>query len=201
MGLVKGIGAGLIGAAIVVGVAALVVGAGAPLSSLAPDRRAVLLESDGTKELPRSQVTEVTPEQFVNARDRELGFRTVMADLDGDGRPETIKGLIDLWNLADVEVFVGTGASVAKISPYLWAHKVIPVRLQPSDVTVFLEWRLYKGLTEVGVRWLMFSDGTWQWRRLSGWGLKHAETTRATRAGLSQDGILTVEWDIDPSHF
>lgn len=173
-------------------------------SRLQPDQRAELLAGDETSPLPRSPVTGVTPEQFVYARDGELGFHPFVADLDGDGLPETVSGIIGRWNLADVELFAGDGVTgatpVATISPFLWAHKVIPVKLLQPDVTVLLEWQLYPDRTEVGIRWLRSSEGTYQWRRLTGWGLKHAEMTRATRADLSADGLLTVEWDMgDPA--
>jgi hypothetical protein len=170
-------------------------------AKLAPDQRAALLAGAVSQDLPRSQVTEVTKEHFWNAGDRELGLRTVTADLDGDGRSERLRGLFDTWSMSDIEVFDADGRTVERITPTNWAHKVTPIKLRQPDRTVFLEWRQYRpGMTEVGVRSLTLSNGTWKWQRRNGWGLKHADMTRGTRASLSPDGILTVEWDLgDPA--
>lgn len=169
-------------------------------ADLTAGQRAALLAGPPDSPLTRPPVTEVPAEEFAAVRQRELGLQTARADLDGDGTPEVIGNLLPAWNMITVEVTGGYGFRAPPIAPSNWAHRLIPVRLSRPDRTVLLEWRRYPGGSDVGVRILVRREGALRWIQPYGWGLKHAITTAASRAVLSEDGILTVEWEMgDPA--
>lgn len=123
-------------------------------------------------------------------------------DLDGDGRPERLRGTLDTWTTAEIDVLDAEGKVIAKLTTSEpWEHKVTPIKLVNPNLTVLLRWRRYpQGRTDVGVQTLTFRDGAWGWQSLGGWGLKHADSTVATRAHLTPEGLLNVEWDLgDPA--
>jgi len=66
---------------------------------------------------------------------------------------------------------------------------------------VLLEWRrLEGGHTAVGIQAFTRRWGDFRPDLIDGWGLKHADTTPATRASFIEHGRLVVEWDMgDPA--
>ncbi|MBP2016628.1 hypothetical protein J2Z79_000001 [Symbiobacterium terraclitae] len=129
----------------------------------------------------------------------------VPADLDGDGQDELIHGLSDTWTYDPVEIYTADGQLL-----FVWGdnarwyeteHKVSVHRLPGQDRAVILYWhRRAGGQPEVGLTAFRSEQGELLGSLFYGWGLKHANATPATRASVTDDGYLLVEWDMgDPA--
>lgn len=55
------------------------------------------------------------------------------ADLDGDGKDETIRGQLEVWTFADVEILRDDGEPVTPIRAWDAEQKVTPLRLRGSE--------------------------------------------------------------------
>lgn len=127
----------------------------------------------------------------------------VAADLDGDGQPEWIRGLSDTWTTDPVEIYDGGGELLTTWSPYTTVptYRASLQTLPDQSRSFLLYWLLHEdGQTEVGIQAFSTKSGSFGPSTLYGWGLKHAQTTAATRASFTDDGCLLVEWDMgDPA--
>lgn len=129
----------------------------------------------------------------------------VAADLDGDGQAEWVRGLSDTWTTDPVEIYDADGQLLYTWGQYALARKLAyrtSVHTLPDlSRTVLLSWqRLDDGRPEVGILAFTREEGEFRPVGFYGWGLKHANSTLASRAYFSDDGHLVVEWDMgDPA--
>lgn len=170
-------------------------------ATLPPDQRAAVLEKASPRTTSRAPVTRATVADYNRARTAALSLETHQADLDGDGRPETLRGVLGAWTLASMETLNADGQLIASISVFQHAHKIDLVRLKPDGQTAAVVWqRSANWEPAVGLYLPLFQDGQWMWAGLYGWGVKHATNTPATRASWDEAGLLTIEWEMgDPA--
>jgi len=127
------------------------------------------------------------------------------ADLDGDGKAEWIAGLSDAWTTDPVEIYSADGELLYTWGQYTMArdmaYRTSVHTLPDQSGAILLYWqRQGDGQAEVGILAFATEAGEFGPVAFYGWGLKHANATPATRARITEDGHLLVEWDMgDPA--
>lgn len=123
---------------------------------------------------------------------------TLSLDLNGDGRPETVRGIFDQWtSTAFIEVV--DGGDVLTRATFPGYRRVIPVSLSYGP-SAFLLWERdpYGGQT-VQVTQFRYLNDHWVNVTPGFEGYPSDEGVPATSARLNADGILDVEWELgDP---
>jgi hypothetical protein len=148
----------------------------------------------------RAPVAEARAEAFAEARDRVLGVTTVRGDLNGDGTDETIRGVFGAWTTFGLTITDANGKAMADARAYRATHKVDPVRFRGSSRLFLLRFVGEPGSTGYvtlidatmnGSEWWVYGTCCWD---------PKAYGTPATRVSLTEDGLVTVEWDMgDPA--
>lgn len=168
----------------------------------AVDRKA-LLEKAPASSAPRAAVIAATAADFAAVRQTLPGIVTVRADLDGDGREETVRGPLDAWTTANVEILDKDGNLLA--ASRTWdglEQRVSLVRFRgASQSFVLVQTRGNGGEPEMTIARLEPWDKSWPLKGSRGWDWDPKDdTTAASRVAVAEDGLVTVEWDLgDPA--
>jgi hypothetical protein len=145
-------------------------------------------------------VVAAAPAAFAEARDRLLGVTTIRGDLNGDGTEESIRGAFGFWTSTSLDVTDAGGKPMATIGAYRAVQKVEPVRFRGSSRLFFLQYvREPAGPGYATIIDASPNGDQWWTHGTYGWDAK-AFGTAATRATVTDDGLVTVEWDMgDPA--
>lgn len=140
-------------------------------------------------------VQPATDADFEATISRFPGVRSVKADLDGDGRMETVRGQLDRWSAAALDFLSDEG----KLLGRSWSYSSNAFLYTLARFDGEKQTRLY-GLERSahGTDTAFYTQITAgaQWRYYA-WSFDGKANTPASRLRTSADGTVTIEWDMD----
>ncbi len=150
-------------------------------------------------------VVDGTAEQFETAVYEQAavaGREVLRLDLNGDGKLDLVRGRFGVWSTAPLEFYEADGTRVGRSAVYKGEQRVEKLQFKGMRLPGFLvqtrSERDGNGVTIVTASANTYMK-TWEMAPVYGWGMK-TQGAPADRVKWTEDGTITVEWDLkDPA--